>query len=114
MKTILTIQGFFYVLTGIWPLLHMRSFELVTGNKRDRWLVNCVGILVTCSGVVLLLSTIRPEVIFETIILATSNAFALACIDIYYVYRKVIRKIYLADAMAEVGLLCAYAVAWPK
>src|SRR3954466_12104594 len=32
-------QGVFDVLTGAWPLLHMRSFTAVTGPKREHWLV---------------------------------------------------------------------------
>lgn len=39
-------QGIYYVASGLWPLLHMRSFEAVTGPKRDKWLVNTVGALI--------------------------------------------------------------------
>ncbi len=31
-------QAVLYVATGVWPLVHMRSFEAVTGRKRERWL----------------------------------------------------------------------------
>ncbi len=27
-------QGAFYLATGVWPLLHVRSFEAVTGERR--------------------------------------------------------------------------------
>jgi hypothetical protein len=28
-------QAAFYITTGVWPLLHRRSFECVTGRKTD-------------------------------------------------------------------------------
>ncbi len=31
--------------TGLWPLVHRRSFEAVTGRKTYWWLVNTVGSL---------------------------------------------------------------------
>ncbi len=56
------LQGVFYVLTGIWPLLSIRTFERVTGPKVDRWLVKTVGVLVTVIGGVLLLAGSRRRV----------------------------------------------------
>ncbi len=34
----------FYVATGIWPVLSRRSFEAVTGPKREDWLVKTFGV----------------------------------------------------------------------
>ena len=43
------LQGGYFAVTGVWPLLHMRSFRYVTGGKkvRERWLVKTVGALIT-------------------------------------------------------------------
>ncbi len=38
-----TAQGLYLLLTGMWPLVHYRSFEWVSGPKVDDWLVKCVG-----------------------------------------------------------------------
>ncbi|MBV8580277.1 MAG: hypothetical protein JOZ86_06540, partial [Candidatus Eremiobacteraeota bacterium] len=43
--TYLRVMAAYYLATGLWPLLDMRSFELVTGRKTDRWLVKMVGAL---------------------------------------------------------------------
>ncbi len=43
-------QGALYVATGVWPLLHMPSFEAVTGPRLERWLVQTVGVLVASIG----------------------------------------------------------------
>lgn len=42
-------MGWYYLMTGIWPLLHIRSFVWMTGPKTDRWLVKAVGGLVTAT-----------------------------------------------------------------
>ena len=36
--TLARVQGAFNLVNGLWPLIHMRSFEAVLGPKRDRWL----------------------------------------------------------------------------
>jgi predicted tellurium resistance membrane protein TerC len=99
------VQGGFYLLTGLWPLLHIRSFLLVTGPKRDLWLVKTVGVLVTVVGAVLLLSAFRGEVPPETAVLAIGCAVALAGVDMVYVGKRVIGPVYLWDAAAEAGLV---------
>ena len=40
----------YYLITGVWPLLSIGTFEKVTGPKTDRWLVKTVGILVGVGG----------------------------------------------------------------
>jgi len=99
------VQGGFYLLTGLWPLLHMESFLRVTGPKRDLWLVKTVGVLVTVAGAVMLLSAFRGQVPPETVVLAIGCAVALAGVDVVYVARRVIGPVYLWDAVAEVGLV---------
>jgi hypothetical protein len=38
------IQGGYYLLTGIWSLVHRRSFEAITGPKHEYWLVQSVDL----------------------------------------------------------------------
>ena len=47
-------QGVYYLVTGIWPLVHMGSFQRVTGPKVDGWLVQTAGVLITAIGATLL------------------------------------------------------------
>lgn len=46
--------GTYYVVTGLWPLIHLTSFEAVTGPKTDDWLVHMVGLLAASIGLALL------------------------------------------------------------
>jgi hypothetical protein len=105
-------QGAFYFLTGVWPLLHMRSFIYVTGSKVDLWLVETVGALIAVTGVALFLAAWRRRLATEWAVLAGGQATALAIIDVTYVTRGRIDPIYLADAVVEVGLLAAWIVLW--
>lgn len=72
MKAMLTIQGFFYLITGIWPLISIRTFEWVTGPKLDQWLLMTVGLLVASSGMVFLytafINPMLPDAAVEILI----------------------------------------------
>lgn len=50
----LHVQGWVYVVTGLWPVVHLASFEVVTGEKYDDFLVHTVGLLLFVVGAVLL------------------------------------------------------------
>jgi hypothetical protein len=102
-------QALYYTLTGIWPLVDLRSFEFVTGPKVDDWLVHTVGVLVTTIGAVLGLAGYRRTIVPEVPLLAGGSALSLAGIDLIYVTKGRISRIYLLDAVAEVGLAAIWA-----
>lgn len=110
--TLALTQGGYYLLTGVWPLLSMRTFEAVTGRKRDRWLVKTVGVLVSVIGWVLLRGGLRRQLPSDLPLLATGSALGLAGIDAVYVARGRISPVYLLDAAAE--LLLALGWAWAR
>lgn len=103
-------QGVFYAATGVWPLVHMRSFEAVTGPKADRWLVRTVGGLIGVIGGALLAAGRRGRVTPEIRALGAGSAAVLAAIDITYVALRRIPPVYLLDAAAELALVAAWAV----
>jgi hypothetical protein len=106
-------QGLYYLATGVWPLVSLRTFMAVTGPKVDGWLVNAVGLLVGVTGVVCLLSAWLGRFTPEVTVLAVGNALALTSIDVYYVAVGRIPKIYLADVVPEVLLISGWAAgAW--
>ena len=99
------LQGIYYVTSGLWPILHMRSFEAVTGPKRDKWLVKTVGALITAIGSTLLFSAAREPESETARNLGISTALALIAIDSIYSIRGTIPKIYLMDAAVEAALM---------
>jgi hypothetical protein len=104
-------QGSFYVATGCWPLVHMQSFERVTGPKADRWLVQTAGVLITVIGATLLHGARRDAAWPELRLLGMGSAAGLAGIDLVFVARGRIPPVYLLDAAAEGLILIAWAVA---
>jgi hypothetical protein len=102
------VQALYYIVTGFWPIVHIRSFETVTGPKTDDWLVKSTGALIGVIGLVLLASGKRRSTSIELPLLAAGSAAALAAVDVTYVKKRVIRPIYLVDAAAEVVLALAW------
>src|SRR3954467_8664208 len=102
---VLRAQGAYYTLTGLWPLVHMASFEAVTGPKTEDWLVRMVGLLAAVIGATLLTAGRHRQEPLAILVLAVGSAMAFTAVDVWYVLRGEISKIYLADAAAETGLI---------
>jgi hypothetical protein len=111
LEIIAYVHAGYFVLTGVWPLIHVRSFMAVTGPKVDVWLVRTVGVLITVIGAVVGMAAWRGAITPETAVLAVGSAAALAGVDVVYVAHRVIPRIYLVDAVAEGVLIAAWAVA---
>lgn len=98
------------MITGVWPLVSMRTFEMVTGPKTDKWLVKTVGVVVAVIGAALLTAAYQQRFGAEVVVLAVGSALGLALIDINYVARRVIPPIYLCDALLELVLAAGWVV----
>jgi hypothetical protein len=106
-----TLQAAYFLITGIWPLVHLPSFMAVTGPKHDRWLVRTAGVLITAIGVALAVAAWRDDVDPAMIVLAIAAAVGLAAIDVVYVAKRVISPIYLGDALCEAALVTGWLIA---
>ena len=102
----LRVQALYYLATGIWPLLHLRSFYAVTGRKREGWLVQTFGLLVCAIGFVLLPRRTGDERRMQEQ-LATTASLALAPAEVLFVARRRISPIYLLDALVQIAFLAA-------
>lgn len=103
-----TTHGVLYVITGFWPVLHMPSFEWVTGPKRDDWLVKTVGALLGVIGTVFLLQARQKQFPPEAPVLAAGTATTLALVDIVYYKKGILRWVYLVDAAMEILLAAGW------
>ena len=100
-KTVIKLQGVYFVVTGIWPVLHIDSFMAVTGEKTDIWLVHMVGLLAVTIGISLLF---KPK----SLLLPICSAISFAAIDLIYVLKDVISPIYLVDFVLQSVFIIVY------
>jgi hypothetical protein len=107
-------QGTYWVATGIWPIVHLPSFEVVTGPKQAGWLVKTVGALIAAVGTTLVVAGARRRVTEEIALLGAASAAALGGAGGWYAARGRIRRIYLADAALEALTVTGWGIAWRR
>jgi hypothetical protein len=107
---LLLIQGIYWLATGLWGLIDIHSFMLVTGPKTDIWLVKTVSLLIIVISLSLLAAVKSKEQTMPVIFLAITGCMGLAGIDFYYSLNNVISKVYLLDGCAETGFIIAWII----
>lgn len=91
------VQGWYYLLGGLWRFAHRRSFEAVSGPKPDQFQTDVAAALFVAIGAGLLA---RP-----TRVLAASSGLCVAFVDLKY--RHTIRPTFLAEAALELAFAAA-------
>ena len=119
-QAILWVQGLYYLVTGMWPVVSIRSFVWVTGPKTDNlesgleidhWLVMTAGVLITAIGLGIVVAAARRHASAEIITVAVGAAVGLTAIDVIYTWRGMIGPVYLVDAVLQILLIAAWSVA---
>ncbi len=108
MSVLLIVQSSYYLITALWPLIHIGSFMFVTGYKTDIWLVKTVGALLIPVSV-----TLASHIVFKTdhraaILLGALSALSFMAIDFYYSLTGVISYVYLADGLIQLVFLFSW------
>ena len=103
-------QGIFFVASGLWPVVHLRSFEAVTGRKRDKWLVQTIGGLIAAVGGALLVGAFERRRSRSLRTLGIASSAALAASDVYFAGKGRISPVYFADAAVEATLIATWLV----
>ncbi|HSL44215.1 MAG TPA: hypothetical protein VK897_12335 [Anaerolineales bacterium] len=104
------VQGIYFFISGIWPILSMSTFLKVTGPKTDLWLVKTVGLILAVIGIVLIYAQWNAKVDTSIMILAIGSALSLVIVEFVYVAKRVISPIYLGDAAIELILIAWWIV----
>jgi hypothetical protein len=102
------LQGIYYIINGLWPLVHMPSFEAVSGSKADKWLVRTVSGLLIAIGLEQVRATPGRESAAVARRLGAGAAVTLAAIDLYYALSGRIGRVYLLDAAVELFWIRAW------
>jgi hypothetical protein len=109
---LLLSQGLYFVITGLWAIIDISSFMLVTGPKTDVWLVKTVSLLLTVMGIVFLIAAREKSISASVKALSVLAAAVLLFVDVFYYLKGVIRSVYLADAVIQ--LVCIMIWFLPK
>ena len=92
-------HGLYWAIGGLWPLVHLRSFEAVFGPKREDWLVQSVAVLMACNGLaLLLLARVPPR---ELRIATTAAAAGIGFIALRESLSGRISPLYAIDGFIE-------------
>ena len=110
-RGVAAVQAAYYLLTGVWPFIHLRSFLAVTGEKYDVWLVETVAVLVIAIGAAIAVAAFRNRVSIEIVLLAIASAVGLVIVELVYVVRQRIAATYLIDVVVHLLLLSGWAIA---
>lgn len=102
------VQGAYFAVTGLWPLLAVDSFQKVTGPKTDLWLVKTVGMCVLATALALIVAGAHNDVTPAIATLGAATAAGFLLIDTRYVATGRISPVYLLDAAIEVAFLLAW------
>jgi glycine/D-amino acid oxidase-like deaminating enzyme/nitrite reductase/ring-hydroxylating ferredoxin subunit len=102
-------QGAYYVATGLWPVLHLRSFEAVTGRKRNAWLIRALGGLIATVGTALLTDDIAGPGRARR--LGLGAAVALGLTGLYLTVSRRGSRSYVAEVAIEAGFAAAWLAA---
>jgi hypothetical protein len=106
--TVAVAHGLFNVVGGLWPLVHLRSFEWVFGPKTDVWLQMTTGGLLVSAGVAQLAAAPAPQGPVQARRIGLGTAFTLLAVDLVYVPKGRIRPTYLLDAAMQTGWIAAW------
>jgi hypothetical protein len=103
-------QGVFYIASGLWPVFHLRSFEAVSGKKRDTWLVKTTGALIAAIGCALVAGAFERRRSKAVKTLGIASAATLGAADLYFVATGQIPRVYLGDAGAEAAAIAGWII----
>lgn len=110
-NSVAIVQGSYFLFTGVWPLVSIDTFQEATGPKNDIWLARMAGVSVAAMGAALVVAGMKSDFTPAIIMLGVASALGLACIDIFYVMKRVIAPVYLGDAVVQTTLIAWWAAA---
>lgn len=96
---VIGLQGLYYAITGLWPVISSDSFEQVTGPKNSLFLLTVTGLMIAIIGAALLLSFSKDKT-REILFLALATPLAFIIIEV--IFRASIRWVYFIDFAIEI------------
>lgn len=99
LRALLTLQGIYYIVSGLWPFVATSSFVAVVGPKPDRFQLFVTSALIVAIGTVLLSDSREPSA--GTIRLSIAGASALLIMEIAFAHS--LRPVFALDGRWNSG-----------
>lgn len=99
LRLILGTQGLYYVVTGLWPLLHPRSFTWLMGTKVDQFQLSVTAALIVAIGATLVVAVFRSRPAASAVLLSVASALAFILVELRF--RASLRAPYWLDFALE-------------
>jgi hypothetical protein len=101
---IIGFQGIYYLVTAIWPLIHLDSFIAIVGPKADMFQFYTTMLLIIVIALALLLS-LGHEKTKSTLALAIFSPIAFIIVE--FAFRNAIRPVFFLDFAIEAFIFFA-------
>jgi hypothetical protein len=104
LRTVASLQIAYWFVSGAWPLLDMRSFERVTGAKRERWLVRTVSVLILAVAATLADRVTRHRDLRDMRVLGVTSAGGVGLVSLLGPILARISPVYFIDAAIDLAI----------
>jgi hypothetical protein len=113
-RWVLSGQGGYYVITGLWPLLHFSSFTSVVAFRVNPFQAHVfAAVIIVVGGSLLEAARREPPGRFPTM-LGIGVASAIALVSLVWLPRLAVASLLWADLAVEVAFAIALAVLYPR
>lgn len=103
------LQGAYYMLAGLWPLVAPDHFMSFTGARAELWLAQMLGALMAAAGIVLWQGTQQRCINASVPLLGVLVAMGLLGAELNYVSEQTLARSYLMEGVAEFAFLIGWA-----
>jgi hypothetical protein len=110
MRALVIIQGSYYMITALWPLIHIESYMSFVGPISDIWLAKTVGTMVIAISATMFFHLSLKTDHRPLILLGLASSLAFAYTDTYYTFTGTLSSIYLLDAAAETLFMISWII----
>jgi hypothetical protein len=101
------VQGAYYLVTGLWPIVHLRSFAAVAGPKPDPFQTRVTGALFAAAGAALVVGS-RTEHDRNPVALL-SSATACAALSVTLAHARSLRWTLRLETIPEFAFMAVNA-----
>ncbi len=101
-RYLILAHGGYLCIGGLWPLIHMDSFEAVTGPKVDEFLVRSIALILLLTAAVLFSQLHGKELELSAVIMGMGISLILGSIAIISAALGYIRAVYFLDGALHV------------